>query len=302
MTNTNFLTHTNSVLRALNEVQLTSSNFSTVTGFPVEAQNAVNQAIFDIYARHDDEWPFLWSSTTFNTVKGQTDYTRSDNFTSLNWDSFAVQRIKPTISSITQTGGIATATTSAAHNLLTADIVTISGAAQSAYNISGAITVTGTTTFTFPVDASTVSPATGTILCFCENVLQTKLQLRSWDQYLDDKTSWQKDQNTDPSGYTLPKYAVRKPDNNIYIDGPCDRVYTIYYEGFQMPAALSAYSDTSLIPPAFDSVIKDKALHYCYMFREDLASAEIAEQRYENNLFQMRRILIPQEPYAVATE
>lgn len=67
------------------------------------------------------------------------------------------------VTSITQTAGTATLTTTAAHGRATGDWVTVEGATQVGYNGVHQITVTGTDTFTFAVDSSVVSPATGTI-------------------------------------------------------------------------------------------------------------------------------------------
>ncbi len=301
MTNTNFLGLTNRILKAFNEVTLDASTFASAMGFYTEAQDAINQAIFDIYTYEDTEWPFLWSGTTLPLVIGQTDYTRTDGFTALNWDSFRIERDRYIVSSLTQSAGTATLTTTGNHNAVTGDIVIISGATQSGYNGNFPITVTGNTTFTFSVDSSTASPATGTIVAASQTVLQSKLQLKAWDQYTAEKY-WDTDQNTDPSGYSLPLFVVRKPDNNLYFGGPPSRVYTTYYEGFTLPAALSIYTDTSLIPLPFEQVIIDKALHYAYLFRDNLEAAQLATERYEKNIFKMRRILIPQEKYATVSD
>lgn len=67
------------------------------------------------------------------------------------------------VTSITRTSTTATVTTTAAHGYTTGDKVTILGAAQSAYNGEKTITVTGGTTFTYTVDVTAVTPATGTI-------------------------------------------------------------------------------------------------------------------------------------------
>lgn len=299
---TNFLGLTNRILKAFNEVQLDSSTFSSATGFYAEAQDAINQAIFDICSYEDTEWPFLWSSTTLNTVTGQTDYTRSDTFTGINWESFRIERAIPAVLSITAnlTTGIATVSTVNPHLFITGDIIQIFGASDTGYNTSGAITVTSPTTFTIKTSA-TSSPASGSLLVLSDTVLQTKLQIAAWDQYINAKY-WDTDQNTNPDGYSLPKFVVRKPDNNIYIGPPCDRVYTIYYEGFTLPDALVNYNDSSVIPTQFEQVIIDKALHYAYMFRDNAEEAQIAEQRFQSRVVQMRRILIPQETYATATD
>ncbi len=75
-------------------------------------------------------------------------------------------------SSITQSGGTATATTSSAHGLVRDEVVTISGATPSAYNGAQTIlTVPSTTTFTFAVDSGTSTPATGTLTGVKKNIL-----------------------------------------------------------------------------------------------------------------------------------
>ncbi|MCK9622201.1 MAG: hypothetical protein M0R47_16895 [Methylobacter sp.] len=71
------------------------------------------------------------------------------------------------ITSLTQTGGLATAVCSAALGMALTSTsgmtrkLTISGATQAGYNIEADCTITATDTFTFAVDSGTVSPATG---------------------------------------------------------------------------------------------------------------------------------------------
>ena len=60
-----FLSLTNSVLARLNEVQLTSSNFSNARGIQIQAQNAVNESIRYINQR-EFQYPFN------HTTKSQT--------------------------------------------------------------------------------------------------------------------------------------------------------------------------------------------------------------------------------------
>lgn len=67
------------------------------------------------------------------------------------------------VSSLTSAGGTATATTAAPHGYATGDFVTIAGADQAAYNGEVQVTVTGASTFTYPVAGGPVTPATGTI-------------------------------------------------------------------------------------------------------------------------------------------
>lgn len=65
-----------------------------------------------------------------------------------------------TISGITATGSVATATTSTAHGLQTGAIVTVSGATPSAYNGTYAITVLTATTFSYTTSVAPGGPAT----------------------------------------------------------------------------------------------------------------------------------------------
>jgi hypothetical protein len=67
------------------------------------------------------------------------------------------------MTSITRSGQVATATTAASHGYATGDQITIAGAAQAEYNGVRRITVTAATTFTYLVSGAPATPATGTI-------------------------------------------------------------------------------------------------------------------------------------------
>lgn len=68
------------------------------------------------------------------------------------------------VSSITRSSQTATVTTASAHGLSTGDFANITGAVETQYNGAFRITRTGATTFTYTVDGSPTTPATGTIL------------------------------------------------------------------------------------------------------------------------------------------
>ena len=53
-----FLQLTNELLRELNEVVLTSSNFSSAIGIQAHAQDCINRAYLDIVTE-EPKWPFL---------------------------------------------------------------------------------------------------------------------------------------------------------------------------------------------------------------------------------------------------
>jgi uncharacterized phiE125 gp8 family phage protein len=73
-----------------------------------------------------------------------------------------LDQVEKTVSSLTQTGGTATATVTN-HGYITGEYVIIKGATPDGYNGDHQITVVDANTFTYSVSAALASPATGTI-------------------------------------------------------------------------------------------------------------------------------------------
>ena len=76
------------------------------------------------------------------------------------WFKVATTTTAATISTITYVGAIATLTTATAHNLITGNRVTISGASSSEYNGTFVITKTGANTFTYTMASTPALNAT----------------------------------------------------------------------------------------------------------------------------------------------
>jgi len=87
-----YLELTNFVLNELNEVELTSSNFTSSRGVQTSAKNFINKAINDLYMA-EVEWPWLHTDGTQVTYTGQQEYDFPTAFRKANFDSF---RIAPT--------------------------------------------------------------------------------------------------------------------------------------------------------------------------------------------------------------
>ena len=117
-----YLELTNFVLNELNEVELTSSNFSSSRGVQTSAKNFINKAINDLYMA-EVEWPWLHTDGTQVAITGQQEYDFPAAFRKANFDSF---RIAPT-NLIT-------------NGEFTSDIsswTTIAGSGSAAYNSTG---------------------------------------------------------------------------------------------------------------------------------------------------------------------
>jgi len=92
--------------------------------------------------------------------EGLVSIKRKDNLTFViqeldQSDRYKFEQPGVTISSIEESSGTATARSSGAHGFSTGDTVAISGATPVAYNSSFVVTVTGSTTFTFPIATGT---------------------------------------------------------------------------------------------------------------------------------------------------
>lgn len=81
---------TNEVNRRLNEVELTSANFPTSTGFYAHIKDAVNSAIRDINHTHY-EWPFNHILAEETLTAGTTRYAFPSDASTIDFDSFRVK-------------------------------------------------------------------------------------------------------------------------------------------------------------------------------------------------------------------
>ena len=86
---TTYLTLTNSVLRELNETELTSSTFSSSRGIQTAVKDFVNKGINDIY-NEAAEIPLLYARTTQNLITGDNEYDFPTDFRKIDRDSFTI--------------------------------------------------------------------------------------------------------------------------------------------------------------------------------------------------------------------
>ena len=84
-----YLTLTNKVLVKLNEVELTSSNFSSARGVQTQAKNAVNEAIRYINQR-EFNYPFNHSTKSETLVPGTVRYTIPTTAKSVDYNTFRI--------------------------------------------------------------------------------------------------------------------------------------------------------------------------------------------------------------------
>ena len=86
---TTYLTLTNSVLRELNETELTSSTFSSSRGIQTAVKDFINKCIHDIY-NETGEIPLLYARTTQDLTVGDNEYSFPTDFRKADMDSFTM--------------------------------------------------------------------------------------------------------------------------------------------------------------------------------------------------------------------
>ena len=86
-----FLTYTNDVLAKLNEVQLTSTDFSDARGIQIQAKNAVNQAIRYINQR-EFNWPFNAAEASQTLTAGVVKYSLPSNTKHIDYSTFRIRK------------------------------------------------------------------------------------------------------------------------------------------------------------------------------------------------------------------
>ena len=87
-----YLELTNLALNELNEVELTSSNFTSSRGVQTSAKNFVNKAINELYMS-EIQWPWLHTNGTQVLNTGQQEYTFPADYRLADFDTF---RLRPT--------------------------------------------------------------------------------------------------------------------------------------------------------------------------------------------------------------
>lgn len=295
----------NRVLSDYNEVPLTAGTFSGAIGFQGAVVNYVNDALNDIYAWNDVDWPFLWTQKQFNTQIGLGTYSYDATVLYTNWDSFNIVRQPIAITSLTSSGTTATATVSTGHQLISGrnDNVIVNNAVSTGgqYNGTWTPTIVSPTVFTYIIPQSDSSPATGSPVMIppYDNFY---LGLKNYDEYLrnwrdvDNGTSVQDNTNTVAFALSPPRFIVRKPDNNFIISPYPDRIYTIGYDCFVNPdlSSLTNPNDVPLVPSVFRQVVIDRVGVYALAFRDNDAQLVRNDKKFEDNCHRMRRILIPQ--------
>ena len=84
---TTYLVLTNRILRELNEVEMTSTTFSSSRGIQTAAKDFINKSIHDIY-NEGAELPLLHTTTTQALTTGDGEYDFPSDMRRVDFESF----------------------------------------------------------------------------------------------------------------------------------------------------------------------------------------------------------------------
>ena len=104
------------------------------------------------------------------------------------------------------------------------------------------------------------------------------------DKYIDQEST------SDVGG--IPIYVFRTPDNNYGLFPYPDKAYTLKFDAYIKPTALSAATDAPSIPEQFSQVIVDGATAYGYQYRGEAQQYGINFTRFEEGIKHMQSLFI----------
>jgi hypothetical protein len=291
-----FLTLTNSVITRMNEVELTSSNFTSARGVQIQCKNAVNEAIRYINQR-EFGYSFNHASNSSTLIAGQARYTAPTSTKSIDYSTARIKKdtdLNVTGNNLSTLNYNEYIDKDYANNEDDVFATTLNGS-----HSSSVTTLTLTTT--------TGLDATGTVHIGSEQVTYTGVSSNDLTgctrgansttaaSYADDVAVTQFEQGG------VPRSIVRTPDNNYLLHPYPDKAYTIAFDYYTFPADLSAHGDTTTVPDRFAPVVVDGATSFVYQYRGELNQYQLNFSRFEQGIKNMQSLLINKYDYIRST-
>ena len=291
-----FLTLTNSVITRMNEVELTSSNFTSARGVQIQCKNAVNEAIRYINQR-EFGYSFNHSKNSSTIVAGQCRYTVPTSTKSIDYSTARIKRDTTlnvsgnNLSTLNYNEYIENDYANAEDEVIA---TTLNGSHS---NSVATLTLTSTTGLT----------ATGKVYIGSEQVTYTAVSGN-------DITGCTRGANsTTAAAYSsgvavtqfdsggVPRSIVRTPDNNYLLYPYPDQAYTLVFDFYTFPDDLSAHGDITSIPDRFAPVVVDGATSFLYQYRGELNQYQLNFGRFEQGIKNMQSLLINKYDYIRST-
>ena len=290
-----YLTLTNKVLARLNEVQLTSSNFTNARGIQVQAQNAVNESVRYINQK-EFQYPFNHSTKTETLVPGTVRYSIPTTAKTVDYNTFRIVKD----SDLGSSGGrlyVLNYNDYINSYITQEDEITTT-------NLDGALTDSATTV---TVNSTTGFDSTGTIFIGNEQITYTGTSSTTFTgatRGANDTTAAAHSDDTQVAQFEqggVPQYVSRTPDNNFLLYPFPTKGFSLKYDFFSFPTDMSASTDTTTIPDRFAAVIIDGATAFVYQYRGETNQYQLNFARFEQGIKNMQTLLVNKFDYVRST-
>ena len=271
-----FLTLTNKVLVKLNEVELTSADFSNTRGVQTQAKNAVNESIRYINQR-EFNFPFNHVAHSQKTVPGIGRYSLPTDAKTVDYNTFRISS-HGHLSILTYNEFIEN------HSAAEDDVVT-----STIPNNTSDISTSATD---IPLVSATGFAASGSVFIGPDTITYTSIDsnvLKGCSERTQLITA-----NTIVAQFdqgNLPTHIVRTPANEFLLHPYPHKEYTVKFDYYSFPTELVNHGDTTTIPDRFASVIVDGATSFLYQYRGEVQQYGVVFARYEQGIKNMQTLL-----------
>tara|TARA_R100001443_G_scaffold15741_1_gene25526 strand:+ start:155 stop:1090 length:936 start_codon:yes stop_codon:yes gene_type:complete len=290
-----YLSLTNSVIARLNEVQLTSANFSSARGIQIQVQNAINETVRYINQR-EFNYPFNHATATKTLTAGVVRYSLPTSTKTVDYSTFRL--IKD--SDLGTSGGRLSV-------LDYNDYVNSYITQEDEINSTTAAEVIDASETEIDLTSASDFDSTGTVYIDNEQITYTGISsntLTGCTRGANSTTAASHSNGatvTQFDGGGIPRHVVRSKDNNYLVYPFPTKSYQIKFDYYTFPSDMSAHDDTTTIPARFDPVIVDGATAFVYQYRGETTQYQLNFARFEQGIKNMQTLLINKFDYVRST-
>lgn len=155
------------------------------------------------------------------------------------------------------------------------------------------VLIDGVARYSLPYDCKTVDMTTFRIKRDADLSVETvKLKQLNYEEYLDKYAD-----NEYNSTTGVPRYVVRTPSKELLFYPKPDKAYEVIYEYYRTGYDLEKASDVPNLPEQYRYIIIDGAMYNVYQFRGDTQAAQLAYDKFEQGIKQLRSLHINRTEY-----
>ena len=280
----------------MNEVVLTSANFTDSRGVQTQCKNAVNEAIRYINQK-EFGYSFNHATNSSTVTAGKARYSLPTGTKQVNYDT---ARIKKDTDLNAQGNSLATLNY---NEYIENDFATQEDDIVST-TLSSSLTDSATTV---SLASSTGLSAAGKIFVGGEQISYAAISgndLTGCTRGDNTTTAAAHSSGTFVAQFStggVPRNIVRTPDNNYLLYPYPDKQYTLVFDYFTFPDDLTAHGDITTVPDRFSPIIVDGATAFVYQYRGETQQYQINFERFEQGIKNMQSLLINRFEYIRST-